>query len=113
MRWKRLAVRILVSLTFILWAGGVLFCIGYSLRHSVNRYPNPQSQQQERERVGITQQDKASPRRKQPNNEENYAANWFGPITFLTIFLIIGVGITAYIYRQQLMEMQKTVAAVK
>jgi hypothetical protein len=113
MRRKRIAVKILLSLTLVLWAGGVLFCVGYSLRYSVNRYPNPQSQQQERERVSITQQDNASPHREQTDNQENYAAKWFEPITLLTVFLVIGVTITAYIYWRQLKEMQKTVLVVE
>lgn len=112
MRGKRLAVKILVCLTLVLCVGGVLFCVGYRLRHPVNSYSNPQSQQQAREQVGITQQDYSNPSREQANNQENYAAKWFEPITLLTVFLVIGVGVTAYIYWRQLKEMQKTVAAV-
>jgi hypothetical protein len=113
MRGKRLAVKILVWLTFVLCAGGILFCVGYRLRHPVNGNPNPQSQKQERDRVNITQQDNSSPSGKQADNQENYAGKWLEPITILTVFLVMGVAITAYIYWRQLKEMHKTVTVVE
>jgi len=45
-------------------------------------------------------------------NYQSYAAKWFEPITILTFLLVIGIGITNYIYRGQLIKMRETVALV-
>ncbi len=113
MRRKRFAVKILVYLTFAVWLGGVVFLIGYRARNPVDGYSNSQSQERPtQEPVASFQQYDPHPRREQADVYQSYASKVFEPITLLTFFLVIGVGITAYIYWRQLREMQKTVAAV-
>lgn len=113
MRGKRLTVKILVTLTVILWAGGFLYCVWYRLRHPVNSYHAPNTQQQNAQKqVPLIEQPKANVYREPAKDHQEYAEKWFEPITILTAFLVIGVAVTAYIYWRQLKEMQKTVAAV-
>jgi hypothetical protein len=113
MRRKQLAVKIFVYFTFLAWMGGVVFLIGYRARHPVNSYSNSQSQERPTQKpVASFQQYDSKPRGEQSDEYQSYASKAFEPMALLTALLVVGVGITAYIYWRQLKKMEETVALV-
>jgi hypothetical protein len=112
MRGKRLAVKAFVYLTLVAWLGGVVFLVGYRVRHPIPENPNAKHNEQQAERIVGVDFSNAAPYSRQGNDNQSYASKVFDPMTLLTFLLVVGVGITAYIYWRQLKKMEETVALV-
>jgi hypothetical protein len=112
MRGKRLAITIFVYLAFVAWLTGIVFLVGYHVRHPVPENPNAQHNEHQSERVVGVNFSNAAPDNGQRNDNQSYASKVFEPMTLLTFLLVVGVGITAYIYWRQLKKMEETVALV-
>jgi hypothetical protein len=113
MRGKRLAIKIFIYVAFVAWLGGVVFLIGYRIRHPINDSYDAQRDQRQTEYyvVGV-QETNAKPNGKESGDHQNYAAKWTEPIVILTALLVGIAAIAAYVYYGQLKEMRKTVAKV-
>lgn len=112
MRGKRLTVKVFVYLAFVAWLAGIVFLVGYRVRHPVPENPNAQRNERQSERIAGVNFSNAAPDNGQGNDNQSYAQKWFEPIVILTFLLVIGVGGTAYIYWRQLKKMEETVALV-
>jgi len=114
MRGKRLGIKILVYFTFVVGLSGVIFCVGYRARKPVDsRSYSKRQQGPAQEPITAFQQPNPNPSLERREDYESYAAKWFEPISILTALLVVGVGITAYIYRGQLQKMTEAVEMAK
>ena len=110
MRWKALAIKILVYGTFAVTLIAVLFLIGYRVRHPIARETAPSNYQQKSEtKAANTQQAYTEPYREKAQSNDSYAAQLTEPMTILTAFLVLGVFATNWIYYKQLKKMEAAV----
>lgn len=122
---KALAVKLLVWLSIIIVVIGVGFCLVYQARQPAEQHvesggPKEDKAKQGGNRVAAVQQASTNPHdeateyhyRYTPNWVFDWFAEWVRPITLLTLALVIGVGVTNYIYYGQLKKMRETVALV-
>jgi len=112
---KALAVKILVWLVVVIAVFGVGFCLIYQARHPVidyveSRGPTENKADQGGVETPAVQQSSTKPNYQPTQNEQSYAGRWSDPTVILTALLVIGVGITNYIYYGQLKRMRETVA---
>jgi hypothetical protein len=115
MRWKSLAVKSLVYLTFLLSLSGVIFCVVYKARHPTSNYIEAKRQTENKpaqggDKVAAIQQASTKPDYQTTQNEQSYDSKWSDPIVILTVMLVAGVFITNCIYYGQLKKMRETVA---
>jgi hypothetical protein len=118
---KAFTVKFLVYSSFVIVMLGIIFCVVYKAAHPADQHidsgwHNDNETAQGRDKIAGIQQISPEPNDQTAKNQQRtfriWLSKWFEPITILTFTLVVGVGITNYIYYGQLKKMRETVALV-
>ncbi|MDX6612484.1 MAG: hypothetical protein QOD75_1670 [Blastocatellia bacterium] len=113
MRGKRLAIKVLVYFVLALVLAGLVLCVGASLNKRAGTIKDAHAANENQEtspQLPRVPENNAVTDGEYGYGYQKYAAKWVEPTALLTIALVVGVFVTARIYKGQLQKMTETVA---